>query len=98
MSTKMPTTSDSGMFRCGSFTSPAIIPMFIHPWYAQITPTIAAPNAPHFTADHADGHAGDMWATVGLKVGSETAARITNGSAMMNISDPTFTVVITTWS
>src|SRR5438874_4489869 len=94
----MPTTSESGMFRCGSFTSPAIMPMFIHPWYAQMTPTIAAPNAPHFTAPQADGHAGDMCSTRGGYVGSDTAASTANGSAMMNSSDPTFTVVMTTWS
>src|SRR5436309_2875571 len=80
--------SDSWMFRCGSFTSPAIMPMFIHPWYAQMTPTIAAPNAPHFTAPQADGHAGDMCSTRGGYVGSDTAASTANGSAMMNSSDP----------
>ena len=86
------------MFRCGFFTSPAIIPMFIHPWYAQMTPTIAEPKSPHFTAVQSEGHTGERCSTRGGYCGWETAARTQNGSTMTNSNEAIFTIVMTSWS
>ena len=41
---KTASKSESGMFRCGSFTSSATGAMFIHPLYAHKTPTSATPK------------------------------------------------------
>ena len=66
--------------------------MFIQPWYAQRTPTSAAPNSAQFTPSQLAGPRRARSARPSAGTAASRPLRSTaNGSTMMNRSDATFT-------